>query len=74
MLYVRFPKALYGMLRAALLLYKRLRKDLENTGFKINPYDSYVTNMMVNGTQYIMCWHIDELNVFHVDKAVATVF
>ena len=29
MLYVRLSKALYGMLRAALLFYKRLRSDLE---------------------------------------------
>ena len=33
MLYVRLRKALYGMLRAALLFYKRLRSDLENMGF-----------------------------------------
>ena len=39
MLYVRLLKALCGMLRAALLFYKRLRKDLENMGFKINPYN-----------------------------------
>ena len=29
MLYVRLSKALYGMLKAALLFYKRLRFDLE---------------------------------------------
>ena len=33
MLYVRLSKALYGMLRAALLFYKRLRSDLENMGW-----------------------------------------
>ena len=38
MLYFRLRKALYGMLRAALLFYKRLRNDLENMGFEINPY------------------------------------
>ena len=35
MLYVRLRKALYGMLRAALLFYKILRSDLENMGFEI---------------------------------------
>ena len=30
MLYIRLSKALYGMSRAALLFYKRLRSDLEN--------------------------------------------
>ena len=32
-LYVRLSKALYSMLRAALLFYKILRSDLENMGF-----------------------------------------
>ena len=47
MLYVRLSKALYGMLRAALLFYKRLRSTLEEMGFEINPYDPCVANMMV---------------------------
>ena len=51
MLYVRLSKALYGMLKAALLFYKRLRFDLEEMGFVINPYDPCVANMMVNGAQ-----------------------
>ena len=37
-LYARLSKALYGMLRAALLFYKRLRNTLESMGFEINPY------------------------------------
>ena len=37
MLYVRLSKALYEMLRAALLFYKRLRSDLEGIGFEVNP-------------------------------------
>ena len=49
MLYVRLAKALYEVLRAALLFYTRLRKDLENMGFGINPYNPCVANMMVNG-------------------------
>ena len=74
MLYVRLPKALYGMLRAALLFYKRLRKDLEFMGFEINPYDPCVANMMVNGAQCTVCWHVDDLKVSHVDEAVVTAF
>ena len=46
MLYVRLSKSLYGMLRAALLFYKRLRSDLENMGFEVNPYDPCVANKM----------------------------
>ena len=57
MLYIRLSKDLYGMLRAALLFYKRLRGDFEQMGFSINPHDPCVVNVMVNGTihstQYI---------------------
>ena len=72
MLYVRLSKALYGMLRAALLFYKILRSDLENMGFKINPYDPCVANKMVNGHQITICWHVDDLKVSHRDDNAVT--
>ena len=37
-LYVQIEKAMYGMLRAALLFYRKLRADLEDMGFEVNPY------------------------------------
>ena len=74
MLYVRLSKALYGILRAALLFYKRPRKDLEKMGFEINPYDPYVANMTVNGAQCTVCWYVDDLTVSHVDEAIVTAF
>ena len=50
MLYVRLSKALYGMLRAALLFYKKLRGDLEDMGFEVNPYPC-VANKSIKGAQ-----------------------
>ncbi len=38
-LYVKLQKALYGLMRASLLLYRKLRKEMEDYGFKGNPYD-----------------------------------
>ena len=55
MLYVRLSKALYGMLRAALLFYKRLQSTLEDMGFEVNPYDPYAANSMVDGGQITAC-------------------
>ena len=49
MLYVQIEKALYGMLRAALLFYRKLRADLEDMGSEVNPYDPCVANKIVNG-------------------------
>ena len=51
MLCVLVSKALYGMLRAALLFYIKLTKDLEEMGFEVNPYDPWVANRDVNGSQ-----------------------
>ena len=47
-LYVTMQKALYGMLKSALLFYKKLVGDLERADFKLNPYDPCVANKMVN--------------------------
>ena len=37
-------KALYGILKSALLLCKKVRHDLEHMGFTINQYDLCVTS------------------------------
>ena len=73
-MYVRLSKTLYGMLRATLLFYKRLRKNLKNMGFEVNPYDPCVANMMMNGAQRTVCWHLGDLKVSHIDEARVTVF
>ena len=65
MLYVRPSKALYGMLRAAQLFYKRSRSDVEDMGFEVNPYDLCIANKMVNGHQMTVYWHVDDLKVSH---------
>ena len=65
-LYVRLLKALYGCLRSALLFYRKLRTDLENMGFKVNPYDPCVPNRIVCGTQQSIVWHVDDLKLSHL--------
>jgi hypothetical protein len=36
-LYVKMQKAIYELLRSALLFYKELVANLESIGFKLNP-------------------------------------
>ena len=72
MLYVRLSKALYGMRKAALAFYKKLRADLEEMGFEVNPYDPCVANKNIKGAQCTICWHVDDLKISHVDPAVVT--
>jgi len=74
MLYVKLSKALYGLLQSALLFYNKLRGELEDYGFEINPYDPCVANKMVNGSQMTVTWHVDDLKVSHKDKFVVTKF
>jgi hypothetical protein len=73
-LYVKMQKALYGLLRSALLFYNKLVANLEDDGFVLNPYDSCVANKVVDGKQMTVCWHVDDLKVSHCDPAQVTIF
>ena len=73
-LYVQVLKAIYGMLQSALLFYKKIRNDLIENGFEINPYDPCVANKMVNGYQITVVWHVDDLKASHKQKQVIDKF
>jgi len=61
-LYVKLQKALYGLMRASLLFYRKSRKEFEAWGFTINPYDPCVANKMTEGGKQLMVvWHVDDL-------------
>eukprot|EP00970_Alexandrium_tamarense_P015266 scaffold4923_cov115-Alexandrium_tamarense.AAC.1 len=65
-------KALYGLMRSALLFYLKLKSDLEVYGFAINPYDPCVANMLINGKQMTITWHVDDLKISHADSFEVT--
>jgi hypothetical protein len=73
-LYVKMQKAMYGLLKSALLFYKKLVAKLESEGFILIPYDPCVVNKTINGTQMTVIWHIDDLKVSHIDSAKVTKF
>lgn len=62
------------MIKSPLLFYQKLRKDLEENGFKVNPYDICVANKMINGKQFTAVWHVDDLKISHVDTPVVDDF
>src|SRR5210317_2369503 len=68
--YVILMRALYGMLDAALLWYKRFRKDLEGIGFIFNNYDPCVANKKIDGKQLTIRFHVDDIMSSHVDPTV----
>jgi len=49
-------------MRASLLFYRKLRKELEDYGFEINPYDPCIPNKMTTSRkQMTLVWHVDNL-------------
>ena len=44
--------------KSALLFYHKLRDDLEQEDFKVNPYDPCVANKHVNGSHMTIVWHV----------------
>ena len=73
-LYVKMHKALYGMLRSALLFYRKLVGDLESDGFEANPYYPCIVNKDVEGKQMMVLWHVDDLFVTHEKPQEVTNF
>ena len=69
-LYVELVKALYGTIRAALIFWRKFTKQITKWGFTVNPYDWCVANKMVQGSQLTITWHVDDLKISHVNKAV----
>ena len=69
-LYVEVLKAMYGMLIASLLWYRKFRKDLEGHGYKFNPYDPCVANKCIGGRPHTIRFHVDDLLASHIDPKV----
>ena len=66
--YTSAKKALYSMMKSALLFYRKLIKELKEMGFEINPYDPCVANKIVDEMQMTVRWHVDDLMISHVSQ------
>ena len=62
------------MIKSPLLFYRKLRNDLQDIGFEVNPYDSCVANKLVNGLQLTVTFHVDDLKVSHQETTVVDEF
>ena len=51
MLFVKILKALYGLLRSALLFYLKIVKYLYGYGFRVNLIEPFMENIMLYGHQ-----------------------
>ena len=64
-IYLLLTKALYGCLKSALQFWKHLSNNLIRRGYTLNEYDSCVANKEINGYQFTIVWHVDELKLSH---------
>ena len=67
-IYLEVLKAIYGMLIASLLWYRKFRTELESIGFVFNKYDPCVANRVVNKQQQTIRMHVDDLLISCKDK------
>jgi hypothetical protein len=73
-LYLCFQKALYGMMKSALLFYQKLVSELRSIGFIINPYEPCFANKIVDGNQLTLQWHVDNQMISHVNMLAINEF
>ena len=57
-------------LQVVLLCWRLLSDTLIEWGFKLNEYNKCVTNKTINGKQCTIIWHVDNLNISHMEKKV----
>ena len=65
-LYGKLEKAVYGTILGAILFQNKLSAQLEDQGFKKNPYDEFTWNKIVDGAQLTVQAHVD--NLFAIQK------
>ena len=69
-LYAKAKKAIYRCLRSALLFYQIFTRELNQWGFKMNPYDSCTFNKMVMGSQLTIMFHVDDCKISPLKESV----
>jgi hypothetical protein len=65
--------AIYGMMVASLLYYRKFARSLKIQGYTMNPYDPCVWNKMIK--KNTICFHVNNCKVSHklaqvVDKTI----
>ena len=62
-LYMHVLRSIYGTIEAAMLWYDFYVSKLKIIGFTLNEYDPCVANMMIEGAQCTVVWHVDDNKV-----------
>ena len=65
-------KAIYGTINAAILTYRKLVGYLADWGFEQNFYEPCCWNMLIEGKQFTIVFHVDNCYLSHVNLMVVT--
>ena len=57
--------AIFGTMVASLIYYRKFFKTMELNNFNMNPYDPCVSNRMINVSQQLILFHVDDWKLSH---------
>ena len=66
-LYLILNQVLYRCVQSAFLWYKCLVDVLIDISFEVNSYDLCIADKTINGKQYTIIWHVDNIKILHED-------
>ena len=66
----QFINDVYGSMVASIIYYYKFCKTLELNKFKMNLYDTCFTNILVNGLQQYIIFHVDDFKLIHKDPKI----
>ena len=72
-MYVKLKEALYGKLQAVMLFWKNLTNTPTDWGFKVSPYYMCVANKMIDGKQFTVLCHVDDIKISHLSKVIVNI-
>ena len=65
LIYREMYRAMYGHLLSGILWYKKLRGYVKLWGFEMNPYNECTFNMVIDGAQCTILYHVKDLKISH---------
>ena len=74
LLYLEVLKTIYDMIQLALLSYITMTKYLETDSLKFNPYETCVSNKILEEGSLTVVFRVDDIKASNVDKTVVDKF
>ena len=68
-LYVQIMKEIH-LHKVSILYFTKFRTDIESIWYLVNSYAACEANKIINGKQYTLNWHVDDVKASHADATV----